>query len=51
MVHSITKRKFILGFYLKAKSYKKERQFFIKDKMEIIFNTYYNLFFQTLVIL
>ncbi len=32
MVYSITERKFILEIYLKTKSYKKERQLFIKDK-------------------
>ena len=50
MVYSITERKFILEIYLKTKSYKKERQLSIKDKMAIIFNIYCILFFQTLVI-
>jgi hypothetical protein len=50
MVYSITERKFTLEIYLKTKSYKKERQLFIKDKMAIIFNVCCNLFFQTLVI-
>jgi hypothetical protein len=48
MVYSILERKFILEIYLKAKPYKKVRQLFIKHKMTIIFNIYYNLFFQTL---
>ncbi len=45
MVYSIPERKFILEIYLKAKSCKKVRQLFIKDKMAIIFNIYSNLFF------
>jgi hypothetical protein len=50
MVYSITERKFILEIYLKTKSYKKERQLFIKNKIAINFDIYCNLFFQTLVI-
>jgi hypothetical protein len=47
MVYSITERKFILEIYLKTKSYKKERQLFIKDKIAINFNIYCNFFSNT----
>jgi hypothetical protein len=50
MVYSITERKFILEIYLKTKSFIKERQLLIKNKIAINFNIYCNLFFQTLVI-